>query len=189
MNIRLPFRGASFLRFFRVIFTSPACKIFIASLLLYGIAFEYCHVHYWRDPHSAFFDDTHVYDLKYSLARKHEALQYIYIHNAEIEPPHDTIVTSRPLMCAAFITVKKDGANYFDASVGSLLTGLDPRERRALLVNVFFANMNASQHPSWRQHWIEQLLDGTYSYNVSQEVLEKLQSLEEGHNFHEKGVL
>lgn len=36
-------------------------------------------LHYWRDPHSAFFDDRHVYDLKYSLFREHEAFQHISI--------------------------------------------------------------------------------------------------------------
>ncbi|KAB8074374.1 hypothetical protein BDV29DRAFT_156733 [Aspergillus leporis] len=179
---------ANLQRLFHLFFSSLAGKVLLASLLLYGLAFEYCRLHYWRDPHSAFFDDTHVYDLKYSLFREHEALQYISAYNAKIDPPNSTIASSNPRMCLAFVTVKRDHVNYFDASIGSLLSGLDDRERRALSVNVLFANTNPELHPSWRQLWMDRLMDSVSSYNVSDEDFRRLQALEESHNYYEKGV-
>lgn len=136
-------------RLLLVITSSLAGKVLLVSLVLYGIAFEYCRLRYWRDPHSAFFDDTHVYDLKYSLYREHEALQHISAYNARIQPPPSTYASSNPRMCLAFVTVKRDHVNYFDASIGSLLSGLDDTERRVISVNVLFANTNPEIHPSW----------------------------------------
>ncbi|RAO73247.1 uncharacterized protein BHQ10_009259 [Talaromyces amestolkiae] len=91
-------------------------------------------------------------------------------------------------MCLAFVTVKRDHVNYFDASVGSLLSGLDDTERRALSVNVLFANTNPEIHPSWGQLWMNRLVDSVSSYNVSEEEFQRLRSLEESHNWYEKGV-
>lgn len=179
---------ANLQRLFHTFFTSLAGKVLLISLLLYGLAFEYCSVRYWRDPHSAFFDDTHVYDLKYSLYREHEALQHISAYNARIQPPASTFASSSPQMCLALVTVKRDHVNYFDASVGSLLSGLDDRERRAFSVNVLFANTNPDLHPSWGQLWMDRLVDSALSYNVSQEDFQRLQALEESHNYYEKGV-
>ncbi|KAB8235011.1 uncharacterized protein BDW43DRAFT_48937 [Aspergillus alliaceus] len=175
-------------RLLHLFFTSLAGKVLFVSLLLYGIAFEYCRLHYWRDPHSAFFDEAHVYDLKYSLFREHEALQAISAYNARNEPPKSTLATSNPLMCLAFVTVKRDHVNYFDASIGSLLSGLDDRERRAFSVNVLFANTDPHLHPSWGQLWMDRLVDSVSSYNVSKEDFQRLQGLEERHNYYEKGV-
>lgn len=170
------------------IFTSLAGKVLLISLLLYGIAFEYCRLRYWRDPHSAFFDDTHVYDLKYSLYREHEALQHISAYNARIQPPTSTFAASSPRMCLALVTVKRDHVNYFDASIGSLLSGLDDRERHVISINVLFANTNPDLHPSWGQLWMDRLVDSVYTYNVSEEDFKRLGALEESHNYYEKGV-
>lgn len=46
------------------------------------------------------------------------------------------------------MTVKQELVNYFDASISSLLSRLDDKERRALSVNVLFANMHPELYPS-----------------------------------------
>ncbi|KAL6240151.1 hypothetical protein BDW75DRAFT_197105 [Aspergillus navahoensis] len=65
------------------------------------------------------------------------------------EPPA-TEASSNPLMCVAVGTVRREGDSYLDASVGSLLAGLHPKERSAFLVNVLFANTEPRMHPNWR---------------------------------------
>ncbi|EEA22572.1 hypothetical protein TMatcc_001419 [Talaromyces marneffei ATCC 18224] len=179
---------ANLQRLLTAILTSLAGRVLLVSLAVYGIVFEYCRLSYWRDPHSAFFDDRHVYDLKYSLYREHEALQHISAYNARTQPPASTYASPNPRMCLAFVTVKRDHVNYFDASVGSLLSGLNDRERRVFSVNVLFANTNPDVHPSWGQLWMDRLLDSVSSYNVPETDFQSLQALEESHNWHEKGI-
>lgn len=91
-------------------------------------------------------------------------------------------------MCLAFVTIKRDQVNYFDASIGSLLSGLDDKERRVFSLNVLFANTNPDVHPSWGQLWMDRLVDSVSSYNVSEKAFQRLRALEESHNWYEKGV-
>ncbi|KAL4901379.1 hypothetical protein BDW74DRAFT_181947 [Aspergillus multicolor] len=112
----------------------------LVSLFIFRLAFSLCKARYWRSPHSAFFDDTHVYDLKYSLYREHEALQYISAYNAQIDEPLVIKALANPVICVAIGTIKRDSVSYLDTSVGSLLAELYPEERSALLANVLFAN-------------------------------------------------
>lgn len=128
--------------------TTPAGKTFLASLFLFSLAFSWCRIQFWRDPHSAFFDDTHVYDLKYSLTREHQARRFISEYNAQALQPHATKASSEPLMCVAITTVRRYGIDYLSASVGSLLAHLHPQERATLSVNVFFADTDPQVHPS-----------------------------------------
>lgn len=167
----------------------PAARVLLASVFLYLLAFQYCRLRFWRDPHSAFFDSRTVYDWKYSLFREHQAKHFISIYNAPSDPPPVTVGDSHPLLCAAVTTVKRDTDDYFDAAVGSLLEDLDPRERRALHLNVLFADTDPSRHPSWEQRWVGRLADSAGSYNVSDETMEHLKELEGKRNFYEKGVL
>ncbi|EED16772.1 conserved hypothetical protein [Talaromyces stipitatus ATCC 10500] len=168
--------------------TTSAGKTFLASVFLFTLTFGWCKVRFWRDPHSAFFDDTHVYDLKYSLTREHEARQFISAYNAQTDGPPALKASPTPVVCVAVTTVKRDGVNYLDASVGSLLAGLYPQERSALSVNVLFADTDPRKHPSWEQQWLNSLVDSAASYNVSNEVMGRLRELEESRNYYEKGV-
>ncbi|KAJ5569490.1 uncharacterized protein N7459_008920 [Penicillium hispanicum] len=167
----------------------PAAKVLLVAALVYLLAFEYCSLRYWRDPHSAFFDIRKVFEWKYSLVREHEARHFTSVYNAPQEAGLDMAKgRDPPLMCAALATVKRDKDDYFEASVGSILSDLDPRERHALHLAILFANIDPTQHPSWGQRWVDRLADSVASYNVSQEEFEHLKELEEKHNFYEKGV-
>lgn len=94
-----------------------------------------------------------------------------------------------PTICVSFATVKRDGYDYFEASVGSLLEGLDPRERSALCLNILFRDTDPSRNPSWGQKRTDRLVDKTGSYDASEEEFSHLQELEKARNFHEKGIL
>ncbi|KAK6826614.1 hypothetical protein RU639_005505 [Aspergillus parasiticus] len=165
-----------------------ATKVLLASVFLWLTAYEFCRLRYWRDPHSAFFDGCNAYEWKYSLYREHEARRLIAGYNA----PSDSHVYVKARMdltiCVSFATVKRDGYDYFEASVGSLLEGLDPRERSALCLNILFADTDPSRNPSWGQKWTDRLADKMGSYDVSEEEFSHLQELEKARNFREKGI-
>ncbi|CAG8073790.1 unnamed protein product [Penicillium salamii] len=166
----------------------PAIKLLIFASFIYLIAFQYCRIHFWRDPHSAFFDDRDVYDWKYSLLREHQANHFISLHDAPSGGNDAVLGQGVPLMCAALATVRRDKDDYLSATIGSMLSDLDPRERHALHLSVLFANTDPAQHPRWDQRWLERLADSVLTYNVSSEELGHLRMLEETGNFHEKGV-
>jgi hypothetical protein len=172
-------------------FRLPAFRAFLISAVLYLLTFEYCRIRYWRDPHSAFFDISGVYDWKYSLAREHEANHFVSFYDGIDDPAPDHITKSsdEPLLCAAFATVKRDSDNYFEESIGSMLEGLDLRERRALHLKVLFANTDPTKHPNWGQRWMNRVIDTIETYNVSETSFQHLQKLEADRDFREKGVL
>lgn len=166
-----------------------ASKILISSLFVWLLIFYYCRVTLWRDPHSAYFQDRHVYELDYSLHREREAWHFISQHNSGIDPPDYVKSGSTPSVCIAMVTVRRDSDHYFEASVGSLLEGLDERERQALYLSILFADTDPRVHPSWDQKWVGRLVDSADSYNVTEGQLQHLQDLEKEKNFYEKGVL
>ncbi|RDW81314.1 uncharacterized protein DSM5745_04871 [Aspergillus mulundensis] len=166
-----------------------ASRIFLSSLLLWILLYTHCRNQYWRDPHSAFFQDSHVYDLDYSLHRERESWHFIARYNAASNPPEYTDGRSEaPTVCAAMVTVRREHDTYFEASVGSLLEGLSEKERRALRLTVLFADTDPAVHPSWGMTWVDRLVDQAGGYVVSEEQLEHLRVLERERNFYEKGV-
>ncbi len=61
-------------------------------------------------------------------------------------------------------------------------------ERLDLYLTVLFANTDPSIHPTWNQPWLKKVVDSAYTYTVSKEEFELLESLELGRNFSVKGV-
>lgn len=127
--------------------------------------------------------------MDYSLHREHEAWHFISQHSSDLDPPHYVKSDPTPQVCVAFVTVRRDLDDYFGASVGSLLEGLDKQERSQLYLGLLFANTEPRLHPSWGQRWMERLADSAATYNVSDGQFEHLRRLEEGRDFYEKGVL
>lgn len=84
-------------------------------------------------------------------------------------PPSPLLKTgSHPSLCAAFVTVRRDPPEarlYLSDALGSMLAGLDPRERAALNVSLLFSNTDPAQHPDWDAPWVRALPDaaGTYT--------------------------
>ncbi|KAJ5044910.1 hypothetical protein NUH16_001720 [Penicillium rubens] len=167
----------------------PAAKVLLVAGFVYLLTFQLCRIHFWRDPHSAFFDIRNVFEWKYSLVREHEANHFISFYSAPSGgDPRTVLSEGTPLICATLATVKRSKDDYFAAAVGSMLSNLDRRERRALYLSVLFANTDPTQHPSWGQKWLERVVDSVSTYNVSAEEFRYLQKLEEERNFYEKGV-
>ncbi|KAH6634378.1 hypothetical protein B0J18DRAFT_416046 [Chaetomium sp. MPI-SDFR-AT-0129] len=74
-----------------------------------------------------------------------------------------------PALCAAFIAVRRqevgEAARLYTAdAIGSMLAGLDPRERAALTVKLLFANTEPARHPSWHAPWVDPLVDDADGY-------------------------
>lgn len=173
----------------RRIIKAPAIRVLMVCGLFWLIAYGYFQHRLWRDPHSAFFSDRHVYDLKYSLQREREARHFVSRYNSLTDVPDVIKAGPNPAICAVFVTVKRGLDDYFEPSIGSLLEGLDPRERRALQLNVVFADTDPTKHPSWDQKWLHRLADSAGTYNASDEQFERVSQAEKDRNFYVKGVL
>ena len=168
------------------IINSPASRAFFITLILWLLAFSYCRVRFWRDPHSAFFQSEHVYDFKYTAFRQKQAHAFI----SEKEKPESTTfkASNSPEICAAYVTVKREGEQYIDAAVGSMLEGLTEWERKKLYVAVLFADPDPKVHPTFEKAWLGKVVDWMGTYNVSSEVHDRLRDWMEKHNFATKGV-
>ncbi|KAM5475899.1 hypothetical protein MauCBS54593_000581 [Microsporum audouinii] len=176
------------LRYVYQLLKFSAAKTLLAAAILWLLLFQYGRYRFWRDPHSAFLNDRNVYDLKYSIYREYEAHHFVSRYNALSEPPQAVKGGGSPIFCVVFVTVQRESDNYFDPSIGSLLAGLDPIERRALHLNVLFADTDPKKHPSWDEKWVDRLTDTARTYNVSESQLAHLKKLEADRNFYEKGV-
>jgi hypothetical protein len=85
--------------------------------------------------------------------------------------------------------VKRDLDDYFEGSIGSMLEGLDSRERHALYLKVIFADTNPKKHPSWGQPWLDEVIDSVATYDVPESTFKELERLEAEEDFQAKGVL
>ncbi|KAH8593772.1 hypothetical protein B0O99DRAFT_546343 [Bisporella sp. PMI_857] len=170
-----------------LILHSPAGKVFLSSLALWILSFAYCSHRYWRDPHSAFFSSTHVYDLQYSESRNTQADAFIEAAN------HPGTIklkkaSGKPEICAAFVTVQRQGKAYIAQAIASMLEGLTDGEREKLYSYVLFADTRPEVHDIWNATWLREAVDKAEGYDVSTETLTHLKELEEKRNFYEKGV-
>jgi hypothetical protein len=167
----------------------PAIRVFILTAFLWLSIFTFCKFTLWRDPHSAFFSSDRVYDFGYSELRRDQAVRFVQAANdfdhGSLQNP---IGQTRPIMCAAFVTVKRKETQYFEESIGSMLEGLSVQERDSLHLYTLFADTDPSKHPSWRQPWLGRLLDGFESYNTTEENMKRMKEAEENHDYHVKGL-
>lgn len=97
-----------------------------------------------------------------------------------------------PALCAAFVTVRRDSeaARFYMAdALGSMLEGLDVRERAALNVSLLFGNLDPARHPDWGAPWVGALADRASGYTRLTD-LERagLQYAEDARDLQLKGV-
>ncbi len=97
-----------------------------------------------------------------------------------------------PALCAAFVTVRRESEAarlYMADSLGSMLAGLDVRERAALNVSLLFGNMDPARHPDWGAPWMNALVDSAVGYSGLTD-LERagLQKAEDDRDLQLKGV-
>ncbi|KAK4129575.1 hypothetical protein N657DRAFT_652928 [Parathielavia appendiculata] len=191
------------------ILSLPAARAFLICGLIWLLGFSYGRLFLWRDPHSAYFQSDSVYDLDYSAVRQRQARDYIARVTRDVtaaaDDAHDSSngATTRPsktpqkagntpALCAAFVTVRRDGdqaRQYFPDALGSMLAGLDMRERAALAVKVLFANTDPAQHPDWEAPWVRALTDSAAGYeNLTSLQSAGLRKAEEERDLQLKGV-
>lgn len=167
---------------------SPAGRAFLLSLSCWLLAFTYCRFRFWRDPHSAFFDGSdHAYEFKYSSFRTKQGLQHLDDLARQITTPRK--LSSHSEICAAFVTIRREGTQYVDAAIGSMVEGLTDWERARLDVKVLFTDPNPSDHPTWTQPWLKEAVDWAGTYKVTEDEHKHLSQLMEEHRWTEKGVL
>ncbi|KAG7290049.1 hypothetical protein NEMBOFW57_000041 [Staphylotrichum longicolle] len=169
----------------------PAARALLVCVVLWLLAFTYGKVFLWRDPHSAYFSSESVYDLDYSATRQHQARDFIAQVNREALANEADDVANKieggtgtgggpakkklrqktgdtPALCAAFVTVRRDNDAarlYMADALGSMLAGLDVRERAALNVSLLFGNMDPARHPDWDAPWVRALADSAAGYS------------------------
>ncbi len=184
----------------RQLLSRSSIRALLATGLIFGIAFLYFKRALWRDPHAAFFNSDHVYDLGYSQYRATDARRFIDAANGTLKnedganPPEDATVGgkagSEPLLCAAYTTVRRDQKQYLDEAIGSMLAGLDPRERAAINLTVLFADTDPATHPNWKDPWLRSVVDDADTYNgLSQAQWDEITKVEKEKNYYVKGVL
>src|SRR3954468_8902072 len=92
------------------VISSPAGRTFLISLAVWLLAFFYCRHRFWRDPHSAFFQSEHVYEWKYTAYRRFQGISFL--DGLEKQNAPAAKASDNPEICAAFVTVKREGEQY-----------------------------------------------------------------------------
>lgn len=133
-----------------------------------------------RDPASWFFDPEPGYKPRYSNIRRHEADTFIQ----DVTDSSVTLYTkfnataNITAICVGIATIARDNVRYFRSTVGSLLAGLDDRERQRIFLILFIAHSNPAVHPAFNEGWMTKLADRILLYNASQVEIQMLQRLE-----------
>lgn len=169
---------------------SPPIRAFVLSLACWLLAFSYCKFRFWREPHSAFFDGSdRQWEFKYSKLRAEQGLNYLHKLGPTTSASTAQKASSSPEICAAVVTIKREGTQYIDAMIGSMLQGLTEKERGNIEVKVLFADPEPSVHPTWNQPWLAEAVDWAGTYNVSVEEHARLTEMFVNHWWGEKGIM
>jgi GR25 family glycosyltransferase involved in LPS biosynthesis len=143
--------------------------------LIWLFGFSYGRLFLWRDPHSAYFRSESVYDLDYSAVRQNQSREFIAQVTRDAAENLDngagegrmSKAGDTPALCAMFVTVRRESETarlYLADAVGSMLAGLDPRERTALNLSLLFADTDPTRHPDWDAPWVKALVDDASGY-------------------------
>jgi hypothetical protein len=185
--------------------TGPSIKALVVTVSLWVTIWLYCRHTLWRYPHGKYFQGEHVNDLVYSkymddVGRKHVAsANTTNASGSAVSGPgidQDGKVQqfakarSDPLLCASFVTIRRDKKQYFEPAIGSMLAGLYPEERAALNLSILFADTDPTKHPDWNSPWVANLIDDANTYqNVPKDRWEEIKKAEKDKNYYIKGVL
>lgn len=85
-------------------------------------------------------------------------------------------------------TYKRPERQYLNESLGSLLVGLTPEERRALHIKVLFSHTDPWTHPDWNRTWLR-VLDSWSGYELSDSEMTDVRAVEAEENFYVKGIM
>jgi hypothetical protein len=128
---------------------TPFGRVLLFTTIIWLLTFAYCKKHFWRDPHSAFFDSSTVYKQGYSSVRGQEALDFL-----ESSSSSTRTISSDPVICAAVVTVRRDNVQYLNTTIGTMLAGLSQEERSAVHARLLFADTDPQVHPDYGRQWL-----------------------------------
>jgi hypothetical protein len=171
---------------------SPVFSVLLVFFVLYLLSGLIVQHSSQRDPTSWFFNPEKAYDPIYSTVRQRQADNFIdNISNNKQQP----LVKFKPTtgddtLCVGIVTFARNDVRYFRSTIGSLLQGLDPEERRRLFLIVFLAHTDPTVHPAFSETWLHEAADQVLTYNISGADFDRISSLErEGGLFREKALL
>lgn len=173
----------------RVAFT-PVVIVFLTFMLVWAWGYSYVRENSVRDPSSMFYDIDKAHTPRYSHVRMLEAEHFIGEYgDTETFRRKSNGAGDKPFMCVGIPTMARKGVRYFRNCVGSLLHGLDERERQQIFLMPFFAQSNASMHPAYSEKWVENVVDEILEYDPSMVDMEELRKLERDETFNRKGLV
>ncbi|KAL8655087.1 MAG: hypothetical protein Q9210_001108 [Variospora velana] len=170
----------------RTLLQSTNFWILVCFAIWYLVAYQYCSYAYNRDPTSFFFNPAKGYQRVYSLKREGQADAFIQAANhsaSELHPQQST-----PSICLGIATIARTKEQYIRRTIGSLLDGLTHQQRSSIHLSVFFAQTDPHQHPVYNEPWLKNVANDILQYNVDDEEMARLRSLEENHQFWNKSM-
>ncbi|KAJ4005420.1 hypothetical protein NW752_002254 [Fusarium irregulare] len=139
---------------------------------LWLFLFQLCRQHTYADPSSFFYNSHRAYETRYTKHREREADSFLENVNHADEPFNisslyrDADTRDRAnRLCVGIPSVARAKQQFLPKTLGSLLEGLDARQRRSLHVIVLLADDDPTQHPVFGQMWLERLTDEVLVYN------------------------
>jgi hypothetical protein len=165
--------------------TGRLLLVFLGIYLLAALWLR--HFYSYRDPTSFFFDPVNGYNTGYSDIRTKQADDYIdSLSDSHVFVEHN----STPSMCVGVVSVARpNSVRYFRTTVGSLLEGLHPDERRRIHLVLFLAHTDPTVHPAHNEPWFRKVADRVLEYDLPAWDIEHLEDLEKEKGlFREKGL-
>jgi hypothetical protein len=168
---------------------SPLTRAALAFLALYLVLIQTCRILFSHDPTSLFFQSAVASRQRYSAQRRAQAERFIAGPASHAPQTKAALngTTTRPSMCVGIATIAREGARYFRGAVGSLLEGLDERERQEIYLVVFVAHTDPSVHPAHGEAWVRNVADQVLAYDLPEKDMQHLKDMEkEGGMYWEK---
>ena len=172
----------------RPFFSTPVGLSLVLFLSIFLPLIHHCKHTYFRDPTSAFFDPVRGYERSYSLQREQQALEKVVEsanHDGFVSPPvrHARVLR----MCIGIATVAREGEQYVQRTVGSLLAGLNETQRSEIRLLTLIAHTTPEVHPAFDETWLRVLSDEVLLYDGRNPYLNQLIHWESDRNFLAKG--
>lgn len=139
-----------------------------------------------RDPTSVFFNPRKGYALRYSAIRRQQAENFISSYDpANVVKAGDA---SKRKICVGIPSFKRDGEQYLQDAVGSLLEGLTREEREEIYLMVFLPHSKPATHPAYTEEWLAGLADDVFTYGFGVDRMQYIVDMEKKSKFDEKGL-
>lgn len=91
-----------------------AARVLTIAIFIWLMAFLYCKTYFYRDPGSAFFDESRAFTREYSAYREKQSVSFL-----EAASENATKASESPSLCAVFMSVKRTGEQPLDVSTTS----------------------------------------------------------------------